>query len=194
MGINAEYMGKYETICDTAKEQGIELAQMDGPACVMPGASAVTPAPKGNPSSPWGSATRSSKVVPETPDPMNMSASYDASSGYQRDPLEETLTGTVSYFRANVLPLREISQLQLGFAQLVQTISSLMKYVPIEIALRYAASPDVARLGMEPRETTVPFSDVVAFTVFCEQRSPRDVLHVMSQYFGTMTECVHASG
>lgn len=158
---------KYETINQTAAEQGIDLT---GGAGRKLGGSKVAPA-----------------------DDTDVAGTHGDPNA-QRDPLEDALTGTVEYFRNNVLPLREMSQLQLGFAQLVQTISSLMKYVPIEIALRYASSSDVAKLGMEPRETTVLFSDVVAFTILCEQRSPRDVLQVMSQYFGTMTDCVHSSG
>ncbi len=52
------------------------------------------------------------------------------------------------------------------------------------------ANPEMARLGGERREMTILFSDVVGFTSFSERHTPEEVVAILNEYLGAMTDVI----
>jgi len=63
-------------------------------------------------------------------------------------------------------------------------------YVTTTIVNELIKNPELARLGGEKREITVLFSDVRGFTSFSEQHEPEEVVALLNEYLGAMTEVV----
>ena len=63
-------------------------------------------------------------------------------------------------------------------------------YVTQTIVNELINNPDMARLGGEKREITVLFSDVKGFTTFSEKNSPEQVVAILNEYLGAMTDVV----
>jgi len=52
------------------------------------------------------------------------------------------------------------------------------------------ANPKMAKLGGERREMTILFSDVVGFTSFSEKHTPEEVVAILNEYLGAMTDVI----
>ena len=52
------------------------------------------------------------------------------------------------------------------------------------------ADPNLARLGGERREVTVLFSDIRGFTTFCEANRAEDVVAMLNEFLGEMTDVI----
>ena len=63
-------------------------------------------------------------------------------------------------------------------------------YVTQTIVNELINNPDKARLGGERREITVLFSDVKGFTTFSEKNSPEQVVALLTESLGTMTDVI----
>jgi adenylate cyclase len=63
-------------------------------------------------------------------------------------------------------------------------------YVTRTIVNELIDNPEMARLGGERREVTVLFSDLVGFTTFSEQHSPEEVVALLNEYLGVMTDVI----
>ena len=63
-------------------------------------------------------------------------------------------------------------------------------YVTEKIVNELIKNPDMAKLGGERREITVLFSDVMGFTSFSEKHAPEDVVAILNEYLGEMTDIV----
>ena len=63
-------------------------------------------------------------------------------------------------------------------------------YVSERVVNELIADPSKARLGGERREVTVLFSDIRGFTSFSERHQPEEVVAVLNEYLGAMTEVV----
>ncbi len=63
-------------------------------------------------------------------------------------------------------------------------------YVTQTIVNELISNPDMARLGGERREVTVLFSDIKGFTTFSEQHSPEEVVAILNEYLGAMTDVI----
>lgn len=63
-------------------------------------------------------------------------------------------------------------------------------YVTQAIVNELILNPDMAKLGGERREITVMFSDVAGFTSLSEQHSPEEVVAVLNEYLGAMTDVI----
>ena len=63
-------------------------------------------------------------------------------------------------------------------------------YVTQAIVNELINNPDMARLGGEKREITVLFSDIKGFTSFSEQHSPEEVVALLNEYLGAMTDVI----
>jgi adenylate cyclase len=63
-------------------------------------------------------------------------------------------------------------------------------YVTERVVNELIRNPDMARLGGERREVTVLFSDVRGFTAFSEKNTPEDVVAILNEYLGAMTEVI----
>jgi adenylate cyclase len=68
--------------------------------------------------------------------------------------------------------------------------SMFASYVTEKIVNELIKNPDMAKLGGERRELTVLFSDIRGFTTFSEKHAPEDVVHILNEYLGAMTEVV----
>jgi adenylate cyclase len=63
-------------------------------------------------------------------------------------------------------------------------------YVTERIVNELIKNPNLAKLGGERREITVLFSDVRGFTTFSEKHSPEDVVTILNEYLGEMTNVI----
>ncbi|GBD95910.1 MAG TPA: adenylate/guanylate cyclase domain-containing protein [Nitrospirae bacterium] len=63
-------------------------------------------------------------------------------------------------------------------------------YVTERVVNELIKNPDLARLGGERREVTVLFSDIMDFTKFSERHSPEEVVAMLNEYLGAMTEVI----
>lgn len=63
-------------------------------------------------------------------------------------------------------------------------------YVTEKIVNELIKNPDMAKLGGERREITVLFSDIRGFTTFSEKHAPEDVVAMLNEYLGAMTEVI----
>jgi adenylate cyclase len=90
--------------------------------------------------------------------------------------------------------LKEIAMLQESFARLLHTLSSFMKYVPVEVVrllVQHNAEPVI---GMEPRNVTLFFSDITDFTTIAEHMEPCNLARVLSEYLGNVSDVILQSG
>ncbi len=65
-------------------------------------------------------------------------------------------------------------------------------YVSPRVVEEMIKCPELARLGGYKQEVTILFSDIVAFTPFCEERKerPSEVVSILNEYLGAMTDIV----
>ncbi len=63
-------------------------------------------------------------------------------------------------------------------------------YVSERVVEELIKNPEMARLGGERREVTVLFSDIVGFTSFSENNTPEDVVLLLNEYLGEMTDII----
>ncbi len=63
-------------------------------------------------------------------------------------------------------------------------------YVTERVVNELIRNPSLAKLGGERREITVLFSDVRGFTSFSEKHPPEEVVAILNEYLGKMTEIV----
>jgi adenylate cyclase len=63
-------------------------------------------------------------------------------------------------------------------------------YVTEKVVNELIKNPDMAKLGGERREVTVLFSDVVGFTSFSEKYTPEEVVAILNEYLGAITEVI----
>lgn len=63
-------------------------------------------------------------------------------------------------------------------------------YVTEKIVNELIKNPGMAKLGGERREITILFSDVRGFTSFSEKHSPEEVVSILNEYLGGMTDIV----
>lgn len=63
-------------------------------------------------------------------------------------------------------------------------------YVTEKIVNELIKHPNLAKLGGERREITVLFSDVRGFTTFSEKNAPEEVVAMLNEYLGEMTNVI----
>lgn len=63
-------------------------------------------------------------------------------------------------------------------------------YVTERIVNELMKNPSMAKLGGERREVTVLFSDIRGFTSLSEKLQPEEVVELLNEYFGAMTEVI----
>ncbi len=87
-------------------------------------------------------------------------------------------------FEAMVRGLREREVIRATFG----------RYVSEKVAAVLLSQPGGAALGGEEREITVLFSDVMNYSTIAEHVPPHEVVAVLNEYFGAMSEIVDAHG
>ena len=63
-------------------------------------------------------------------------------------------------------------------------------YVTERVVNELIKNPELARLGGERKEITVLFSDIMGFTGFSEGHAPEEVVAMLNEYLGAMTEVI----
>lgn len=63
-------------------------------------------------------------------------------------------------------------------------------YVTETVVNELIKNPEMAKLGGERREITVLFSDISGFTSFSEKNEPEDVVAILNEYLGAMTDVI----
>ena len=63
-------------------------------------------------------------------------------------------------------------------------------YITTAMVNELIKNPELARLGGERREITVLFSDIRGFTGFCERHEPEEVVALLNEYLGAMTDVI----
>lgn len=63
-------------------------------------------------------------------------------------------------------------------------------YVTEKVVNELIKNPDMAKLGGERREITLLFSDIRDFTSFSERHEPEEVVAILNEYLGAMTDVV----
>ncbi len=63
-------------------------------------------------------------------------------------------------------------------------------YVTEKVVNELIKNPHLAKLGGERREITVLFSDIMGFTKFSEKHSPEEVVAILNEYLGAMTDII----
>lgn len=91
-------------------------------------------------------------------------------------------------------PIREISDLQQGFALLRNALQTFVQYVPTDLVRTLVSSNQPLGLGVESRNLTVFFSDLENFSTLAEAMDADELLLQVSQYFSTVTGAVGEEG
>jgi adenylate cyclase len=63
-------------------------------------------------------------------------------------------------------------------------------YATEKVVNELIKNPKMAKLGGERREMTILFSDVVGFTTFSEKHTPEEVVAILNEYLGSMTDVI----
>jgi adenylate cyclase len=63
-------------------------------------------------------------------------------------------------------------------------------YVTEKVVNELIKNPDMAKLGGERRAVTVLFSDIIGFTTISEKYTPEEVVALLNEYLGAMTEVI----
>jgi adenylate cyclase len=63
-------------------------------------------------------------------------------------------------------------------------------YVTEKVVNELIKNPHMAKLGGERREMTILFADVVGFTTFSEKHTPEEVVAILNEYLGAMTDVI----
>src|SRR6266850_3129050 len=102
------------------------------------------------------------------------------------------------------LPVRsrdEVGRLTRAFNEMIEGLrqrdfirNTFGRYVSPEVARELLASPEAQRLGGEKREVTVLMSDLRGYTRFAELGDAQDVMAVLNEVLGRMTDVIIAHG
>ena len=74
------------------------------------------------------------------------------------------------------------------YSRKIRTMFS--SYVTERVVSELIKNPGMAKLGGERREVTVLFSDVRGFTSFSEKHTPEEVVSILNEYLGAMTDVI----
>jgi adenylate cyclase len=88
----------------------------------------------------------------------------------------------------------ELQLLEEAASELRRVGDLFRPYLPVQLAERLPAEPEMARLGGEEREVTVMFADLAGFTTFSETRRPTDVLRMLNSYWAKVVPIVDRAG
>ena len=67
---------------------------------------------------------------------------------------------------------------------------ALGRYLAPNVMQEVLKNPDQLKLGGTRKNLTVLFSDIVGFTPICEKLQPEEVVQLLNEYLGKMTECI----
>jgi adenylate cyclase len=91
---------------------------------------------------------------------------------------------------ALILTAQTVSKLLFEEKQSRQIRAMFSSYVTERLVNEMIRNPEMAQLGGQKREITVLFSDVVGFTTYSENHQPEEVVAILNEYLGAMTDIV----
>lgn len=91
---------------------------------------------------------------------------------------------------AVILTAQTVSKLLFEEKQSRQIRAMFSSYVTERLVTEMIRNPDMAQLGGQKREVTVLFSDVKSFTTYSENHQPEEVVAILNEYLGAMTDVV----
>ncbi len=86
--------------------------------------------------------------------------------------------------------IMEVGKMQETIEDLRSGLKSFRKYVPAGIVTDLLKQHKEAALGVEKRELTIYFSDIVGFTSLSEQLAPEELIEQLSLYFHGITQTI----
>lgn len=90
--------------------------------------------------------------------------------------------------------VREINQIEDGFALLRSALRSFAQYIPLDVVRELARSGKPLALGVEKRPLAIFFCDLENFSTLAQKLSPEDLLNPLSDYFSTATKAISEEG
>jgi adenylate cyclase len=90
--------------------------------------------------------------------------------------------------------LAEVNELAGGIDQMKLGLRSFSRYVPTDLVRRVLASGAEPALGGEVRQLTVHFCDIAGFTAIAENLPPDELLKLLSECLGELSEEITLSG
>ncbi len=91
---------------------------------------------------------------------------------------------------AIILSAQTVSKLLFEEKQSRQIRAMFSSYVTERLVNEMIRNPEMAQLGGQKREVTVLFSDVIGFTTYSENHQPEEVVAILNEYLGAMTDIV----
>lgn len=85
---------------------------------------------------------------------------------------------------------QEIDQVAASFANMKTSLRSFEKYVPTDLVRHLIGSGQEAQLGGERRSLSIFFSDLVGFTGICESLPPEELVLLLGEYLGEMSNVI----
>jgi adenylate cyclase len=89
-----------------------------------------------------------------------------------------------------ILAAQTVSKLLFEEKQSRQIRAMFSSYVTERLVNEMIRNPDMAQLGGQKREITVLFSDIKSFTTYSENHQPEEVVAILNEYLGAMTDIV----
>lgn len=89
-----------------------------------------------------------------------------------------------------IVTAQTVSKLLFEEKQSRQIRAMFSSYVTERLVNEMIRNPEMAQLGGQKREITVLFSDVVGFTTYSENHKPEEVVAILNEYLGAMTDIV----
>ncbi|MBL6714654.1 MAG: adenylate/guanylate cyclase domain-containing protein, partial [Pirellulales bacterium] len=90
--------------------------------------------------------------------------------------------------------LSEVSQLADAQQQMLATLQSFAKYVPLEVVRELVHRGEVAQIGGTSESLTILFTDISGFTTIAESMGPEALTAHMADYFREMLGILEAHG
>jgi adenylate cyclase len=89
-----------------------------------------------------------------------------------------------------ILTAQTVSKLLFEEKQSRQIRAMFSSYVTERLVNEMIRHPEMAQLGGQKREVTVLFSDIKSFTTYTENHKPEEVVAILNEYLGAMTDIV----
>jgi adenylate cyclase len=89
-----------------------------------------------------------------------------------------------------IVTAQTVNKLLFEEKQSRQIRAMFSSYVTERLVNEMIRNPDMAQLGGQKREITVLFSDIKGFTTYSERHQPEEVVAILNEYLGAMTDVV----
>lgn len=91
-------------------------------------------------------------------------------------------------------PFRDVRAVLEDIEQAKTALRALGKYVPLGLVRQLYRARQEPRLGGEPRDVTLMFTDIEGFTALSERLAPDTLATLLGRYLEAMTAAIHETG